>query len=323
MYPLILRPLLQSTPWGGDRLAAYGRVVPAGSGGRSREIFHDADGSSPEIANGPWAGRRLAELVEEQPEALIGTRHKAGEPFPLSVSFLDTASPTAIIVHPDERAAELQDADAKTETLFIVEAEPGAQIWAGLRPDKLQHQFVSRIGTDDLISCLKAWPVQAGDACFIPAGRVHCIGGGILGVEISQNSASDWRLHDWNRPGLDGDLRPLHLEQGLAATNFKDRGLAVIRADVSPVARNKRQSLSFCRHFTVERIRLVEDFYSATIVKSFQILINLGDDMPLRYSGGELILTKGTTVLLPASIGPYSLHPVSQGEILRAALELA
>src|SRR6185369_16533710 len=61
---------------------------------------------------------------------------------------------------------------------------------------------------------------QAGDCVFIPAGTVHALGAGLLVAEIQQASDTTYRLYDWGRVGPDGKPRQLHVDEGLAVTDF-------------------------------------------------------------------------------------------------------
>jgi hypothetical protein len=57
---------------------------------------------------------------------------------------------------------------------------------------------------------------------FLPSGRVHAIGDGLVIFEIQQNSDTTYRVFDWNRVGLDGKPRELHIAQSLASIDFND-----------------------------------------------------------------------------------------------------
>ena len=73
-----------------------------------------------------------------------------------------------------------------------------------------------------MAECFHRVPVRAGDAMFLPSGRVHAIGAGLVIFEIQQNSDTTYRVFDWNRVGLDGKPRELHVAQSLASIDFND-----------------------------------------------------------------------------------------------------
>ena len=64
----------------------------------------------------------------------------------------------------------------------------------------------------------KTWP---GDVFFMPAGRIHAIGAGILLAEIQQTSDATLRIYDFDRVDDKGKPRELHTEKALEAIDFK------------------------------------------------------------------------------------------------------
>lgn len=67
---------------------------------------------------------------------------------------------------------------------------------------------------------LNVVPVRAGDFIPVSAGTVHAIGAGIVLYELQQKSDVTYRLYDWDRAGLDGCPRELHIEKGLRCADF-------------------------------------------------------------------------------------------------------
>ena len=170
---------------------------------------------------GPWAGRTLHELVRDHGAELLGTQ--AGLPqFPLLVKFLDANDRLSVQVHPNDQqaAAAIPGERGKTEAWVILEAEPEACVFAGLRPEVDRDALSRAIAEGTVEACLHRLRVRPGDCVFIPAGTVHALGEGVLLAEVQQSSDITYRLHDWNRLGPDGRPRPLHIEASLACTDF-------------------------------------------------------------------------------------------------------
>jgi mannose-6-phosphate isomerase len=105
---------------------------------------------------------------------------------------------------------------------FIADAAPGAELFVGLKRDVTRAEFEKKISDGSVAECFHHVPVRAGDTMFLPSGRVHAIGSGLVIFEIQQNSDTTYRVFDWNRVGLDGQPRELHIAQSLASIDFND-----------------------------------------------------------------------------------------------------
>ena len=219
MPPLILRPLYRRYLWGGRRFAtALGRDLPPGADYAESWELVDRGPDQSVIAAGPLAGATLGGLVRERGGELLG-RHAPLLAFPLLFKFLDACRDLSVQVHPDDaRAARLTPPDfGKTEAWYVVAAEPGSRIYAGLRSGIDAAAFAAALRSGRCEEALHAFEPRPGDCVFIPAGTVHAIGAGLLVAEIQQSSDVTYRLHDWGRTGPDGRPRPLHVEAGLEA----------------------------------------------------------------------------------------------------------
>ena len=221
--PLFLAPVYRRYLWGGRRFATtLGRALPAGDDyAESWELVdHGADQSV--VAAGPLAGTTLGDLVRAPGGDLLG-RHAPAAAFPLLFKFLDARLDLSVQVHPDDaRAARLVPPDrGKTEAWYVLDAVPGARIWAGTTAGTDAAAFATALRAGRVADVLHSFAPRPGDCVFIPAGTVHAIGGGLLVAEIQQSSDVTFRLHDWGRVGPDGRPRPLHVEAGLdAVTRF-------------------------------------------------------------------------------------------------------
>jgi len=223
--PLAFRPSLHERPWGGRRLAAYGKELPADRPiGESWEVADRPDEQSV-VLDGPLGGRTLNELWSgPERAALFGARAaRGGERFPLLVKLLDCTATLSVQVHPPAQVAPSLGGEPKTEMWYLLDAEPDAHVFAGLRAGVSRERFEADLRAGhDVSQLLHRVDVAPGDVMLVPSGRIHALGAGCLVVEVQQNSDTTFRVFDFNRPGLDGELRELHVPESLACIDWED-----------------------------------------------------------------------------------------------------
>lgn len=223
LYPFTFKPIFKERVWGGRAIEQlYKKPLPAKVPiGESWEIS-DRPGDASVIANGPLAGKDLRWLMQHHERELLGDAKPAGGRFPLLIKILDAQEKLSLQVHPPaSKAAELKG-EPKTEAWYIADAAPGAELYVGLKRGVTRGEFERKIQTGEVAECFHRVPVKAGDTMFLPSGRVHAIGSGLVIFEIQQNSDTTYRVFDWNRVGLDGKPRELHVGESLASIDFND-----------------------------------------------------------------------------------------------------
>ena len=244
LYPLVFHPIFKERVWGGRELEKlFHKELPAGKTiGESWEIS-DRPGDESVVANGEFAGKNLRWLMENFPNEILGkARPAAGNRFPILCKILDAREKLSLQVHPPAAKAVELKGEPKTEMWFIADAAPGAELYVGLKRGVTRAEFEKRISDGSVAECFHRNPVQAGDAMFLPSGRVHAIGAGLVIFEIQQNSDTTYRVFDWNRVGLDGKPRELHVAQSLASIDFNDFAPSLARSKVTiSVAENGRK----------------------------------------------------------------------------------
>lgn len=251
--PIQLRASLHETIWGGENLRALaGKDVPPGKRiGESWETALDAV-----AVNQPHTGKTLGALTEEYGEALIGARAREvfGARFPLLTKFLDAQAQLSVQVHPNDEYAAAHEGGklGKTETWYILHAEPGAQVVYGLNQEATEDEVRQAIAANALEGMLHGVAVQPGDVIFVPAGTVHAIGAGVALYELQEYSDITYRLYDYGRLQADGRPRELHIEQGLAVMRYQPHEME----RVTPLARDGRRILVACRYFVLEELAL-------------------------------------------------------------------
>ncbi len=224
VYPLTFQPIFKERVWGGRELERlYGKPLPPGAPiGESWEIS-DRPGDVSVVANGPLAGKTLRWLRENHAAEILGdAMPAAGGRFPLLCKILDTREKLSLQVHPPAGRAKELNGEPKTEMWFIADAAPDAVLYVGLKRGVTRAEFERSIADGSVADCFHRIPARAGDAMFLPGGRVHSIGAGLVLFEIQQNSDTTYRVFDWNRAGLDGKPRELHVAESLASINFND-----------------------------------------------------------------------------------------------------
>ncbi len=223
--PLVFRPLFFERVWGGRKLAElYGKQLPATVPiGESWEIVDRQDAQSI-IESGELGGSSLHELWHEQRQDVFGHAYAdhSSSRFPLLIKLLDARQKLSVQVHPPASVANELGGVPKTEVWHVLHADHDADIFAGLRRGVTRQEFERGIQLGQTADLIHRIPTSSGDTIFIPSGRIHAIGSGNVILEVQQNSDTTYRVFDWNRTGLDGMPRELHIEQSLRSINFED-----------------------------------------------------------------------------------------------------
>jgi mannose-6-phosphate isomerase len=302
-YPLTFRPIYQDRVWGGRRLeSVFGRVLPEGRViGESWEVCDRPDAVSV-VANGPAAGRTLRALMSEDPEGLWGVGATAGMPFPWLCKLLDACDDLSLQVHPPAGLAASLGGEPKTEMWYVASADPGSCVYAGVQPGTTRESFAHRAADGTVAALFHRIPVSVGDVLFLPSGRVHALGRGLVIFEIQQNSDTTYRVFDWNRVGLDGKPRALHLEPALASIDFTDTAPVLVPRQAVPDRGAEVRPLVRHALFAIDEVRgggLVVDRRSPGGVGLVAVVEGV-----VRFTGGGQTVEVGAGgfVILPACL---------------------
>lgn len=306
---LRFRPLLMERVWGGRRLASFGKALPDGGApvGESWELVDRPPEAESVVVGGPFDGVTLGALWRGRRD-LFGARAAAlGDPaFPLLVKLLDARAALSVQVHPPAGVAASLGGEPKTEAWFVAAADPGAYLLVGLRDGVTRARLEAALrAEEDVAALLHRIDVAAGDAIFIPSGRVHAIGPGCLIVEVQQSSDTTYRVYDYGRPGLDGQPRELHVDAALASIDF---------SDVEP-ALAAGEPIVACEHFEIARWQLSEPHLAAPVGEMAVLCVVAGR---ARCAGEDLVA--GDVVLVPASAAGPAVEPGGEVELLQVTL---
>jgi len=320
LYPFVFQPRFKERVWGGRELARlYAKDIPAANPiGEAWEIS-DRPGDASVIANGPLAGKDLRWLMEHHATEILGDAKPAvAGRFPLLCKILDAREKLSLQVHPPaSKAAELKG-EPKTEMWYITDAAPGASLYVGLRAGVTRAEFEMKIADGSVADCFHRIPVKAGDTMFLPSGRVHAIGDGLVIFEIQQNSDTTYRVFDWNRVGLDGQPRELHIAQSLASIDFNDFEPKLVASLYNQAPKFQYRHLVQDPLFNVQEMK----FASAETVRfAGQVLRILavvagGVEVTDAVSNLSLRLQAGQFGLIPASLTGVEIKAQAQTTFL-------
>jgi len=321
LYPLKFVPILKPTIWGGKKL---GTALNKPTGdietcGESWEIS-GVEGSISEVREGALKGERLTDIIQKYKGSLVGNQvwQKFGNQFPLLIKFIDANQDLSIQVHPNDALAKKRhNSFGKTEMWYVIEAEDGASLISGFNKATNKAEYLDFFNSGRLTELLNREQVMNDDVFFLPAGRVHTIGQGLLIAEIQQISDITYRIFDFDRVDNDGNKRELHVDEAIDAIDFsfnKDYKTSYDR-------HQSQVELTSCNYFICNRILtdtpVTKDYIS---IDSFVILMVLAGSGELMTSDGSFAYAKGDTYLIPANIDVLNIIPEAPSKMLEIYL---
>lgn len=315
LYPLKFRPVFQTRIWGGGRLVKDILNKDCGGVENCGEIWElsAVEGFTSVVANGFLKGNTITDLVEIYMGDLVGDRvyEKYGIEFPLLIKYIDTKDDLSVQVHPgDDLAKARHHAYGKTEMWYVVYAEKGAAIIYGFKEPVSKDKYLKYLSEGKLTDILFREEVDRGDIIFIPAGKVHALGKGMLVAEIQQTSDITYRIYDYERKDPLGNFRELHTEMATDAIDFViDTGS---KTDYN-VEVDEPSEILKCNYFATNilyfRNTVERDYH---VIDSFIILMNLEGRYCIEYDNNRKeVVEKGETVLIPATLELLKLKPLT------------
>jgi mannose-6-phosphate isomerase len=297
--PLTFQPIFIERMWGGRRLESefHKKLPPQKRIGESWEIVDRSETQSV-ATGGPMGGRTLHELWTQHRQEIFGDVPETPR-FPLLIKILDAHEKLSLQVHPPGKVASRLGGEPKSEFWYVAAADPGAELFLGFRKAIARDSFEQRLREGTVIDHVHRIAVQAGDAVFLPAGRVHAIGAGNLLIEIQQNSDTTYRAFDWNRTDpATGTKRDLHVEQAIQCIDFEDVQPQLIQSEGDLLISD--------RSFEIRKWKL-DKAREAASLGQFTIVCCLTGNL----SCAKASLTPGEIFLVPAHLEDRQLNPLA------------
>ncbi len=319
LYPLTFKPIFKERVWGGRRMAElYGKPLPPDRPiGESWEIT-DRPGDVSVIANGPLAGRDLHWLVTHHAAELFGDSvTPAPAYFPWLIKILDAQDKLSLQVHPPAEIAAELGGEPKTEMWYVAAATPEADIFAGLKRGVTRAEFERRTADGTVAECFHRIEVKPGDCMFLRSGRVHALGAGSVIFEIQQNSDTTYRVFDWNRVGLDGKPRDLHVEKSMRSIDFGDFEPSLVEPRFESTVYGRRRGLVRDPLFRVDMAEVNAGKTAKLEPGTMQAIGLLSGAAVVGSPAGRLTLSAGQFCLIPAALPAVSIQASEPVEFLR------
>lgn len=310
LYPVKFTPLYKYRLWGGEKLKTQlNKDYDENNIGESWEIS-DVKGDETKVANGPLAGKTLKELIQEYKGDFVGSSvYKTfGEDFPLLIKFIDAKTPLSIQVHPsNELAKERHNSFGKNEMWYVMGADKDAELIVGFEKEIDKAEYQKHLEDDTILEVMHHETVKKGDTFYIPTGRIHAIGAGVLLAEIQQTSDVTYRIYDYKRvDAVTGKERELHNDLALDAIDFTYH--SNFKTDYKTET-NTSNKLVHSPYFKTNFIKVdgtLEKDYSS--LDSFVIYMCVDGALELQNGGKSYSLKMGETILLPAFLNDVKIE---------------
>ncbi|MEJ6982578.1 type I phosphomannose isomerase catalytic subunit [Pedobacter sp. P351] len=321
-YPLKFKTIFKDKIWGGQKIRTYlGKDFSSlPNCGETWEISGVKSDVSI-VENGALAGESLASLLEKYKGDLVGENvyKRFGNEFPLLVKFIDANDDLSIQVHPnDVLAKKRHNSFGKTEMWYVIQADEGASLIAGFNQKVNEGVYLEKLNSGKLDDILNKEEVKAGDVFFLPAGRVHTIGKGLLIAEIQQTSDITYRIYDFDRVDDKGNKRELHTQEALAALDYE-----VYPEYKSEYNRKLNEAINVvrCPYFSTNILEFNHSVDRDYPFDSFVIHVCVEGAYTLTYGDNSLNVRMGDCVLVPASIKHITLQTNTGFKILESFIE--
>ena len=305
-YPLQFEPIFKERIWGGEKLKMLlNKSIKSAITGESWELS-TVEGDVSIVANGEWKGKSLTAIIDNDPEAILGTEVYArfGKQFPLLFKYLDAREDLSIQVHPnDELAKKRHNSFGKTEMWYIMQADDDARIIVGFKEKSNASEYLENLENKTLLSILDDVKVKSGDVFFLETGTVHAIGAGLMVAEIQQTSDITYRLYDFDRVDASGNTRELHIDLALEAINYNN--VETKKEYTKKI--NSSNKIVDCPYFTTNFIPLDGEISISKTGKSFTVFMCIEGTFEIEYNNLKTQYKKGDTVLIPAAMKVFIL----------------
>ncbi len=302
----MFNPILKERIWGGTKLkSVLNKPILSDITGESWEIS-TVENDISVVANGNFKGKNLNELINQFPEAILGTKvyERFGNQFPLLFKYLDAKQDLSIQVHPDDELAKKRHHSfGKTEMWYIMQADENARIIVGFKEKSNVEEYSQNLENHTLISILDDVKVKTGDVFFLETGTVHAIGAGLLVAEIQQTSDITYRIYDFDRKDASGNKRELHTKLALEAINYNKIETKKRYNKINNIS----NEIVDCKYFTTNFIPLDGTIKIRKSGETFTVYMCVDGDFEINYDNQNYQYKKGDTILIPAQMSDFEM----------------
>lgn len=324
LYPIKFKPIYKDKIWGGQKIKTvlnkdYSPLPNCGE----VWVLSGVEGNQTKIENGFLAGNELNEIVEVYMEDLLGDAifQRFGNEFPILIKFIDANDWLSIQVHPDDELAwKRHKSTGKTEMWYILDAEDGAELISGFSTKVDKEGYQKHLEDKTLKEIMNFEKVKKGDVFYMPSGRVHALGPGILLAEIQQTSDVTYRIYDWDRIDASGMSREIHTDLALDALDFNVYDN--YRTEYLQKT-NETVNLVESPYFITNQVHLtspIKKDYSE--LDSFVIYICTNGKFSVKHEGSDISVNVGEAILLPAALDYIKIYPKPETVILEVYMIL-
>ena len=320
LYPLKFNTIYKEKLWGGQKIKTvlkkdFGALANCGEAWELSGVQENVS----IISNGSFAGINLTSLIADKKGELVGGSiyERFGDEFPLLIKFIDAERDLSIQVHPDDRRAkERHNGSGKTEMWYLLQADSKATLINGFNKNTDKAAFINHLKNGTLVDILNREEANEGDVFYLPAGRVHTIGRGLLLAEIQQASDLTYRIYDFDRTDKDGNKRELHTDLAIDAIDY--RKPAHLKSYYERIP-NQVNNIVASPFFTTNKIDANQKIsIDRSELDSFKIYISVKGAG--RIAGEAIKL--GEVMLVPAAIKKYNIEPDNKLELLESYIQL-
>ena len=239
---------------------------------------------------------------------VLSDLHDEVEHSELLVKIITARENLSVQVHPgNEYALEKENSTGKTEMWYVLDCEPGAFLYYGLKHKISASEFLKRIKNDTILEVCQKVSVKKGDVFYIPAGLIHAIGKGIKVAEVQQNSNITYRVYDYHRQDDHHNFRPLHIKQAEEVAGFMPPLMGHHPMGVRKAKEGYYKTLLVrCPYFQVERIE-IETVWKSGICEKEQSLLILGGGGKFICDHAEWELKAGDSIYIPKKTASYEI----------------
>ena len=310
LYPLKFTPLFKYRIWGGEKLKTeLNKECFEENIGESWEIS-DVSGDETVVAEGDLKGKTLRDLINQFQGEFVGNTvyDKFGEEFPLLIKFIDAKTPLSLQVHPGNKfAQERHNSLGKNEMWYVMQADKGAELIVGFDEEINIEGFKTHLKNNTILNVMHQETVSKGDTFYIPKGRVHAIGAGVLLAEIQQTSNITYRIYDYDRiDAKTGKKRDLHVDMAVDVIDYQVHNSYKTEYNLE---KNKSIKLVHSPYFRTNIIDInTKIFRDYSPIDSFIIYMCVEGTLCLVSEKKSYTINKGETLLLPAAIKKVELE---------------